>query len=523
MLKKQFLFAFVLFVLFASSCKREKTQWDTDWAAPIAHGHLTINDMIPVDLTETNDDGYLSLIINQSVLEFDIDSLFALPDTVISQKLSTGLPIVNFEEGDALPFFYDQVYDVGDIQLKTIRFSEGSATINVLSPWPGKLKVLFTLPTTTKGGTNLSRNYELGAGSMDMQAVGIDTIDLSGYTMNLTGEDNLTVNTFSGAIVVASDEPEPFTVLNTDSISFDFGFNGLVADYAKGFFGQHSFSDTIGFSLPQLKRIVSGSIDLDSIRLDVIVRNGFNLIAQARVSRLGGINTRTGTNVDLDFPELNNTLNINRASGGLFDYTPSEFPIEINNTNSNIIDFIENLSDSLIIGYDLEINPFGNVGAGDDELFPNSKMELFVDGEFPLNFGINDLTIVDTIDIDPFNSPESFSPGDAVIVIDYVNAFPVGATAQFYLIDENGIVIDSISSSGPIEAGINALGELETTSTSGALTFNFDQTLFDNLELTDQMALRVSFDSQGTDKVRIFPDSFFDFKMRTNLQISVSL
>jgi hypothetical protein len=112
-----------------------------------------------------------------------------------------------------------------------------------------------------------------------------------------------------------------------------------------------------------MKNITGGSINVDSINLVLTVKNGFNLIAQSTITSVKGMNSKTSSMVDLTFPMIQTSMNINPASGGLYDYVPSEYPIAINSSNSNLAPFIENMSDSIILGYELEINPFGNVTA----------------------------------------------------------------------------------------------------------------------------------------------------------------
>lgn len=521
MSKKIFFLIFIGTVGFFS-CKKEKTRWDSDWAAPIAHGHLTINDMIPIKYTETNADGYLSLVIHEPVFGFSLDTLIKLPDTTIVQKTAIGLPTVDVGPGFELPDSYNQGYELGDIQLKRVIVKSGKAITAVESSWPGKTKVTFTFPHVNGPEGVFQRIYYLDAGSVTSPAVANDLIDMAMYDMDLRGVDGNSYNTIGINVLVESNEAvDNFTVTNTDSIAFSFSFKDMVPLYAKGYFGQYYFADTTALALPPMKKIVAGAIDLDSISLTLTVKNGFNIIGRAKISQITGVNSRTGNAVDLDFAEKNTTLNIDPADGGLYDYVPSEYPIQLNNVNCNIIDFIENLSDSIQVGYALEINPFGNVTAGSDEFFPNSKMELFVDGEFPLHFGANDLTIQDTLEINWIDT-QSLTPQEANVLLEYTNGFPLGANAKFYLLDETNAVIDSISVNSTIQAGVYA-DPYTTTPTNGQLQFSLSSSQFANLENTKKMILSVSFNSYGDDKVKISPDSFFDFKIRTNLKISVSV
>ncbi len=523
-MKRRYLIAFFALMLTASACKRETTSWNSDWSAPLAHGRLTVQDMLAVDLTTVNDDDYLSIIINRPILTFKLDTLLDLPDTIISQRLSTGLETATFDPGDFIVYEYDQQYTLGDIELKAVTFKQGFATIDVLSPWGGKLKVDFSLPNTTKNGEVLTRLYFLDAGTPEAEANGVDIIDMAGYTMEMTGMDNTQYNTFTGKMVIGSnEETASFTVTNLDSITFDFSFTELIPEYARGYFGQYSFDDTTGFGLGFMDRITDGMIDLDSIRLDLSIRNGFNLIAQSKITKFTGINTHTGGEVELNFPTKNTTININRADGGLYDYTPSVYPLPVNNANSNIIAFLENLSDSIVVGYELDVNPFGNTTGGDDEFFPDSQMELYLDGEFPLNFGANNLTIQDTLEIDFNNTNARVEPVDGTVYLDYENGFPVGAVAKFYLLDETGEIIDSLVSETPISAGNYNNATLVTTASAGSMVFSIPSARVANLDLANRMVLSVSFTTDGTEKIKITPDTYFDFKLRSDLQIKLKL
>ncbi len=515
--------ALICFTVALYSCKKEATTWETDWAAPIASGHLTINDMLPVTYTETNAGGYLSLVIHESIFEFSIDTLIQLPDTTISVKTAIGIPSIEVTPLFSLPDNYDQSYDLGEIELKRVIIESGTAKATIQSPWQGKTKITFTFPNVTSPGGLFERIYYLEAGSISELSEVEDLINMAYYTMDLTGSDGNLFNTLGINVLIESNETESsFIVTNSDSITFSFSFNELVPRYAKGYFGQYRFTDTTGVSLAPLKKVVAGSFDLDSIALKLTIKNGFNILAQSKITKLTGINTRTSNVVEVDFPEKGMVMNINPASGGYYDYVPSEFPILIDNSNSNFIDFLENLSDSVLIGYDLKINPFGNTTAGSDELFPDSKMELFLDGEFPLEFGANDLMIEDTLTIDWFEAG-AITPKEAVVYLNYVNGFPIGAEAKFYLLDSNDVLIDSIVGTSPIVTGSYDAGTYLTTPHSGLVEFHLTSTILMHLEETKQLLLRLEFNSDESSMIKISPSTFFDFTLHTNLQIRVSI
>jgi hypothetical protein len=502
-------------------CKKEPTTWQSEWSAPVAYGHMTINDMIPVEYTAVNADNYLSLVYHEAVYEFSLDTLIDLPDTTILKKSAIGVP--NLTVNPAFEFYdsFNQSYDLDQIELKKVMVRSGTLNVEIKCPWPGMSIITFTFPKVTYQGTPFSRTYQLPAASVANPATATETVDISDFMIDLTGTDGNQINKLSVDFAMGSNESSAsFDITNTDSIEYLISFKDLVPKYAKGYFGQYYFSDTVGFSLDFMKNITGGQIDIDSIDMTITVKNGFNLVAQSTITQVTGINTQTNNAVNLGFPLLNTSLNINPATGGMYNFTPSEYPIAINNSNSNIVPFIENMSDSVLLGYELEINPFGNITAGADEFFPGSEFELFLDAEFPMEFGANDVTLADTFEID-YAAPEDVVPNNGEFVLKYVNAFPLKADAVFYLADVNGVVIDSIIGTTGIVAGSYNSTTYITTPYSGEILFLLTADHILNLDVAEKVILNVAFSTDQSQVVRIDANAFFDFNLRSNLNISV--
>ncbi len=521
-MKKHTLLLFAL-LIFSFACKKEETRWDTAWEAPLVHGHLTINDMIPVEYTETNADDYLSLVIHEPVFGFSLDTLIQLPDTTVQEKTAIGVPSIEVTPSFVQPSNYDQELDLGDIKLRKVIIRSGTVETKMVNTWPGKTSLALFLPNVTNELGSFNHIYYMDAGSEADPSSDEASFDMANYHMDLRGIDENLFNSLGINVVVQSnEETDNYIVTDADTNVIGFTFKDMIPQYAMGYFGQYTFADTMTMSLPPLKNVVAGTLDLDSIDMVLTVKNGFNLIAQAKITKLTGINTRTNNLSELEFPQKNTTLNIDPASGGLYDYVPSEYPLIINNTNSNMISFLENLSDSILVGYEMKINPFGNITGGADEFFPNSKMELFLDGEFPMNLGANNLTIQDTLDID-WENPGNLDPNEVRIVVAYENGFPMGAASKFYLLDDSETVIDSIIGSGPIQSGIYAEESYTTTASAGQVTFLLDKGQLESLDLASKIILRVAFDTHESAMIKVPADAFFDFNVRSNLNITIAL
>ncbi|MEZ4924047.1 MAG: hypothetical protein R2780_12820 [Crocinitomicaceae bacterium] len=514
---------FLLIMLLLASCKKEKTTWTTDWNVPIVHGTLTLDNLLADQYTTTNSDNYLSIVYDQKAVGISLDTLVVLPDTSITNKTVLAFPVVTINPGFTWSDAYDQLYDLGDIEIKKVICRSGTVTFTLRSPWPGKTLMTMDFPKIILNGTPFLKSYHLEPGTLANPAVEVDAIDMSGYLMDMTGVSGQLYNTLSGTFILESDETTAtYQVTNQDSVEYQVAFSDVEVDYAQGYFGMHSFSDTTSIHLDFMDKILSGTIDIDSIDLNLKIKNGFNLIAQATITMVRGINSKTGGSVDLSFPDLGNVLNINPATGEYYNWQYSEYPLIINNSNSNIVAFIENMPDSILVGYDIVINPFGNVTGGNDEIFPGSTFDLFVDGEFPVNFGANALTLTDTFDFS-YTGNSSYTGESAFITLGYTNGFPLEATTTLYMLDENDNVLTTITGSTSIKNGIYDSGTYLTTETSGEVNFELNDSQILALESTKKMAVVVAFTTDSAQKVKVQQSAQFDFLLKSNLQISIHL
>lgn len=505
------------------SCKKETTTWSTNWSAPIAYGTLTLDDLVDTSNQYDNDDGYLSVIYNESVFSFSIDTLVQLPDTTVVAKSSVGIPSLNVSPGFVYSDTYDQDYNLGEIELKEVMLKEGNLNVTIKSPWSGKSTVSFNFPTVTKLGVPLAGSYDLDAGSSATPSEATDVIDLSNYLMDLTGADGNLINAIYAELTMGSNEESTtFNITNYDSVAYEIQFEGLKPSYARGYFGSYYFSDTTGIKLDFMDNVSGGTLDLDSLRLDFNIRNGFNIVAQARVTKVTGINSKTGTSVDLSFPLLGSMVNINPAAGGYYDFIPTYYPFAINNNNSNVLPFIENLCDSIVFGYELFINPDGNISGGHDEVFPGSTLDLVLDGEFPLHFGASGITLSDTLGID-YSIEGETGPRSGEIVLAYTNGFPLQAVVSLELLDEFDTVLEEINGNSPMSSGSYDNLSLITSPAAGSVIFEVDEASLENLKLAEKMIVYVTFETEDGNKIKITSDAFIDFNLKSNLNVQISL
>jgi hypothetical protein len=521
---KKLLYTIILFNAFLLlSCKKENTTWQTDWNIPLVHGKLTLDNLKTGNAFE-NTENFASVLFDDTLFSFKIDTLIKLPDTTLIQDAVISFPSLTLGPGNLIQNQnIDQLYDLGQIELSRVVVLEGTSVITISSPWPGKSRVVFEFPKTKDGnGVMFQKEYHLPAGTINNPSVYVDVIDMKNFDFDLTGSTGALYNNILANMYIYSDEEtNTITITNQDTVRVTMEFKDMTAKYAKGYFGQYTISDTVSTDISQLKKIISGSITLDSLNINLSIRNGFKLTTQALLSQIKGLNSSNLSSVDLSFPQLNSTLNINPATGGYYSHINSIFNMPINSFNSNILQFIENLPDVIDVGFTIKINPYGNLNVGDDEFFEDSSLDLVMEGDFPLHFAMDKLTLVDTLDFS-YDAPKKNGPSTALITLKYKNRFPFEAVANLMLLDANHNLLKKIDSESYIKSGTYNTSNNTTSLTEGEMLFTIDEPTMTYLNEAKFIALEIALSTDQQAMIKVNIDDYFDFNLFSDLNIKIN-
>jgi hypothetical protein len=137
----------------------------------------------------------------------------------------------------------------------------------------------------------------------------------------------------------------------------------------------------------------------------------------------------------LKHPSLYNAINITRASdaGGVVD--AYEYAFDVNGTNSNLDEFLENLPSQFRLQGEVRINPLGNVSDGNDFLYTDDALQARLKVDVPLRLGMQNLHITDTLFLTN-DVQEVRLNGNLTLWLR--NAFPVDALVSLYIIENGG-------------------------------------------------------------------------------------
>lgn len=452
---KKIIFFCSLSLLLATSCRKEKTTWDSDWVVPIVNDTLSLKNLVNDSTLAVDVNSFYAVDLSRTILNIGLSDILTIPDTVINQVFSLtsgtltvppGFNIVNqIEEHDI---------NIPSMELKKIHVSNGIINVKVFNPLATIAFFTVKLPGVTKDGIEFSQNYAAPPGTIANPGVANATLDISDYWIDLTGEFGTDFNVLQSKLIVNSDPAGPtVTISSAQDFKVEAEFKDLKVDYARGYFGNKIVTDTTSYTIDLMQNVVSGSIDLPQTAIRFEIENGLKVSSRATITQVANMNNVANT-VNLSSAQMNNPIYLNQATGSWSTLTPSTQTIEFNSSNSNVEEYIENLGVTHTVGYKIELNPYGNVSGGYDEIFPSSRLKVKLKAELPLSIGADGLTLRDTFDLDIKQDLEKTHLESGDIVLNVTNAFPFKGTVVLYLLNEQGQYMYTIYASSPIQSSL---------------------------------------------------------------------
>ncbi|MDQ3101070.1 MAG: hypothetical protein M3R08_06765, partial [Bacteroidota bacterium] len=493
--------------------KQEPARWDIDLLGPLVKTSLSINDLIPDSLLITDDNGYISLLYRDELFALRLDTVINYPDTSFLYNYS--LPIagpIDIAAG-VTPFNQNDVtnFDLGDVALRTLILREGYLDLELKNMVASTVLGHFTLPGASLPGGPPVLDLSVPAGSPASPAIANTSLDLSGAVLDLRGPEFNQVNTLGTQISIQLDpNGNGATVTNLDSIIAKATYRDLVPQYARGYFGTRTIDvGPDGADLDIFDRIIDGSIDLDQVTLRILLENGLGVDIQAYLEEFRAENTRTGVSVDLSHAIMNGPINLNRAQedgGGGFQ--PSFYVNELDNSDSNVDEFVESLPDRINYELELHMNPLGDISNGNDFLYHDSKVRAELELEIPLHLIASNLTLETFADPNMPGSLEHHALQSGDLKIFANNGFPFSAGLVIDIVDDELNLLSAVPIQGTINSAILGSDLLVQLEVSSELTTSLTSDQVDLLYQGGKFRIRTIFNTADqTQHVRIL-DSY---------------
>lgn len=385
----------------------------------------------------------------------------------------------------------------GGAKLKTLKVQSGNLILTVRSTIDDTTRFSFQLPTAISSlGNTIDLNASLPPALGTNVSSYSETVNLAGYTLDLTGTNGNDYNVFLSHLKASIDSTGIVKTLSlNDSVFIDYRFENIVPSYINGYLGQHI--EEIGpanspFSL--FNHIQSGLLDLSQVDVDVDVTNGMGAEGRVMIYNLSSVNHRTQQTVSLSNAALiNNPVFIQRATD--FPYTPSVTNFHLDNSNSNIKNLIENLPDEVNYQLDVFVNPNGNTSNYNDFAYNNGTMAVDLNLNVPLSLMADQLTLVDTMDVSiPQNVPGKPTILDGVFNLIADNGFPLDASVQVYMMNDQFQLIDSLFTQNQIMSAANLDVNCKVSSAlQSVMSVPVDENKMEKIKPASHAIVKVSF------------------------------
>ncbi|MGE0562508.1 MAG: hypothetical protein AB7O47_11885 [Flavobacteriales bacterium] len=496
----KFLIILICFLTISFSCRKalEKPTWDVNLLSPLLNTKLTLNDLLPDSVLQVNPDTTLKLVYTTDIFSIDVDSLFKIPDTTITEIYSVPLFLIA-APGDS---FYSNDEDkelnvTNGVELNYASIESGFIDLEIYSDIKEKVWVTYQISSATKNGDTLVFT-ELVDAATTQPAYFKKRVNISGYNLNLTGTTgNKTNRLVTKSIARVDTNGATVNITPGEEITFINTLVDVVPFYVKGYFGSQSYQfgpETTDFTV--FDRIVDGTIDIEDVDVNISFENGIGVDAQLIINQFKTINTKNGMNHSLTHSIIGSPININRS-------TPTNSVPEVNYTsysnllttsNSNIDNLIEIFPNQLQYDISLLINPFGNISGSNDFVYKKHPLKTKLNVEFPLSIVANNLTLVDTSDFNlELNSSGQILDGKLFIYAD--NGYPFSADLSIQLLDEHAYVLKTLPVINNIASASVGPDLRVISNNQSVLTVPLTKTDVDALYSSKKMVFKVTFNT----------------------------
>lgn len=479
-----------------SSCKKDDASWDVNMVGPVAYTSLSIADLIPDSLLQVNPDSTVSLVYTDNVYTLDLDSLLNIPDTSLHELYQ--IPIVVAVEPGAtfLTGTGNTQYEMQDAELYEAIVREGTVMITITSTIDQPTQFEYNITNATLLGVPFQVVIDIPAAVGGVPAVVNASSNLSGYHLDLRGpmfdSYNMMQTEYNANVHPAAPDSAHINGL-ADSVVLDYTFQGFVPEYARGYFGQKTMQIGPESAETGIFGIVeSGTIDIDQCSVELEIINRFGVDGQAKANQLTSFNSGTSNAVNLSHSVIGSTINLSRAIDGGGYPIPTAHTELMTNGNSNIDVFIENLPDQLTYDLEFEINPLGNVSGGNDFFYYGNTFEANLNLDIPLCIIANQLTLADTTEF-TFPDEPNGEVLDGTITVLAENGFPFSATMQLYMLDENKVLLDSLTTTDVILSGVVDASQVVIATTNSTVNYEVPAYKVSDLRKTKYLVLKPSF------------------------------
>ena len=186
----------------------------------------------------------------------------------------------------------------------------------------------------------------------------------------------------------------------------------------------------------------------------------------------------------------------------------------MNEENSNIDEWIENLPDSLVTSTSIEVNPLGDISSGNDFIYTDQALEANLEVDLPLCVSLDNILLRDTLEID-VNSTDKI---DGLIKIFLNNAFPLDGELNLKIVSDEDEEGSYLLESGILESGITT-DFYSVQATENYFEVAINESVLDELSDSGKIAVEILLNSYNNDFVKFTDANFIDISVYLDAEL----
>jgi hypothetical protein len=405
--------------------------------------------------------------------------------------------------------------DMGSVRLKEMKMASGYVRIQVSSTVPDTIFFTYEIPGAVKDGIPFLTQTKVPPSG----GVSVFTYDMTDYVMSLRGkpgddEYNALYNTLVGRIKYTGNK---VALSLTDFMNVKITLEDPVPSYVQGYLGDTIIDLNSSAPLTVFKNVTGGTIQFEDADPAIVIDNGFGVSGSAKINAV--VAHRAASAVSLSSPLLGNAQVLARAIDGNPPTTTST-KLSLGGAGSNATALVNLLPTSIDYVGELAVNPSAVIDYT-QFAYAAHPVNALMEFRLPLSVIASQLQLSDTIPLS--STPQvnaALKKGKLNLITD--NGFPLDANVKAYFLDQNGNVMDSLSTDQVVKRAPKGSDGKVIREERTVIYYTLSAEKIASIQQASQVNFKVTFTSDAGVYTKIYSDYKIKFKLTGDIQYTVN-
>lgn len=430
----------------------DEVTYTGSFALPLAYSDVSfykVMDLLDTSISlRDNDEGYLSLYYQSYVESNPVQDLLNVGNQTMTKTISLSDITSRGKRGEtSLRYTVEEniAFDLfnSDAEIDSIVLKTGTFDYEINTTFGRTTRMVIEFPSITKNGRAFKDSVTFLSSDSHYQI----SLPLDDYKIDMTTTSRH-FNEIPVRLTVSLAFPDSDPPMS-GGITVSMGINNIRYKRMFGYFGYNELffqSDTIDISLfKDNPKYYMERFFFNNPKLTVHYWNSYGVPSMFYFTELDTYLKTLDqvwdiTSSNENFP-MSSTNPYYVKHSSRYGYE-AEDSVQLNKENSNLDQIVPNRPRWIHFKALAATNP--GVHNHDNFITEDSKLRSKIDIEFPLWGYLYNFCYTDTLDVDLSNIAGKYPVSRLAVLLSMENGMPAEAFAQFYLVDENYNVLDSL-------------------------------------------------------------------------------